>query len=214
MNASNLKRLSELLKSNRMGDTHPKFEETNIDFFVYDAIYNNVDKLDGLIDLIDKVEIKNKVIVEIGCYLGVSTEAFLLHEPKKMYAIDPWENYSEIPTDCFDEIEQKFRDRVKNYKNIEIIKNYSVEAAKDFKENSLDFVYIDGNHEYSYVSADIEAWWPKIRQGGYIGGHDFYAHMGHGTGVETAVYHYFGNEGHLDNHVEAFSDSSWLFKKL
>jgi hypothetical protein len=38
----------------------------------------------------------------------------------------------------------------------------------------VDFVYIDGNHGYRAVSEDIRAWWPKIRPGGVLGGHDFY----------------------------------------
>jgi hypothetical protein len=38
----------------------------------------------------------------------------------------------------------------------------------------VDFVYIDGNHNYRAVTEDIRAWWPKIRPNGVMGGHDFY----------------------------------------
>lgn len=49
----------------------------------------------------------------------------------------------------------------------------SVEAAKKFADESLDFVYIDANHSYKYVKEDILAWLPKIKKGGIIGGHDW-----------------------------------------
>jgi len=215
---ADLSNQSRMMGESRSPSTNP-LGEANGTFTPTDSIH-------GLIDLAKKVNIEDKVIAEVGCYLGVSTETFLLHKPKKMYAIDPWGvdlNYDEsdgyLPDGGWGEIEQKFKERVGPYEEytiIEIIKNTSIEAAKGFEENSLDFLYIDGNHEHSHVSADIEAWWPKIKRGGYMGGHDFYVHTHppEYTGVEATVYHYFGHEGHLNNHVESFSDSSWLFKKL
>jgi len=52
-------------------------------------------------------------------------------------------------------------------------REWSLEAAKEFEDGSLDFVYIDANHRYEYVVADIAAWLPKVRSGGCIAGHDF-----------------------------------------
>lgn len=57
--------------------------------------------------------------------------------------------------------------------NIKLIEKPSVDAAKDIPDASLDFVYIDANHEQEYVEDDIEAWYPKVKAGGVIGGHDF-----------------------------------------
>lgn len=51
----------------------------------------------------------------------------------------------------------------------------SVDAAKEIEDGSLDIVFIDGDHTYEGCKADIEAWFPKIRDGGWIAGHD-YAH--------------------------------------
>jgi hypothetical protein len=48
----------------------------------------------------------------------------------------------------------------------------SVAVAATYEDESLDFVFIDGDHRYEHVKADIEAWWPKVKPGGYIGGHD------------------------------------------
>jgi hypothetical protein len=55
-----------------------------------------------------------------------------------------------------------------------LIKDYSVEASKQFKNGQLDFVYIDANHYYDYVMQDLIAWRPKIRKGGILSGHDYF----------------------------------------
>ena len=55
-----------------------------------------------------------------------------------------------------------------------VIKKWSVDASKDFKNESLDFVYIDGDHRFDAVIQDIIAWSKKVRIGGIISGHDYY----------------------------------------
>lgn len=54
------------------------------------------------------------------------------------------------------------------------IREFSVPAAAGIQDESLDFAYIDGAHDYTNVTADLAAWWPKVRPGGIFGGHDFY----------------------------------------
>lgn len=48
-----------------------------------------------------------------------------------------------------------------------------MEAAQDFADRSLDFVYIDGNHQFQYVAWDIAEWSKKVKVGGIISGHDY-----------------------------------------
>lgn len=57
--------------------------------------------------------------------------------------------------------------------DVELLRMTSVEAAPLVADGSLDFVYIDGNHNKPYVLADLEAWTPKVRKGGVISGHDY-----------------------------------------
>jgi predicted O-methyltransferase YrrM len=54
-----------------------------------------------------------------------------------------------------------------------MLRMYSSQAAKLFPDGSLDFIYIDANHKYDYVKEDIELWWPKLKSGGMISGHDY-----------------------------------------
>lgn len=66
---------------------------------------------------------------------------------------------------------------------VTIIRKTSVQAAKQFKNGSLDFVFIDGSHDTDSVCADIDAWLPKVKAGGIIAGHDYKTHRQ----VEIAV---------------------------
>lgn len=49
----------------------------------------------------------------------------------------------------------------------------SVEAAQQFPDSYFDVVWIDADHTYEGCKADIAAWWPKVRAGGFIGGDDW-----------------------------------------
>lgn len=77
-------------------------------------------------------------------------------------------------------------------KYINAIRKPSVEAAALYADNSLDFVFIDADHLYKHVKADIEAWWPKVKPGGVFAGDDYY-----GKDVRRAV-----NEKFADSYRE------------
>ena len=57
------------------------------------------------------------------------------------------------------------------FKNVQIVKRKSVEAASQFQDNSIDMVFIDGAHDRKSVHDDIEAWYPKCKT--LLCGHDF-----------------------------------------
>ena len=56
---------------------------------------------------------------------------------------------------------------------IQLIISDSVAAARLFAEASLDWVHLDARHDYASVKADIEAWLPKIKAGGWLSGDDY-----------------------------------------
>ena len=60
----------------------------------------------------------------------------------------------------------------------EILRTFSVEASRSILaraqgQPSLDFVYLDARHDYEGIKEDLNAWWPLLKQGGLIAGHDF-----------------------------------------
>lgn len=136
-------------------------------------------------------ELGYKVGAEVGVFDGHYSVVLCREIPGvKLYAIDPWTVYEGYRTRKFEPnmaaAKKLAYESLEPY-NCHIIEDFSVEAAKTFADESLDFVYIDGNHEYSHVKADIEAWTPKVRQGGILAGHDYYVTRAGNTGVVDAV---------------------------
>jgi|TARA_R110000824_G_scaffold2570_4_gene11849 predicted O-methyltransferase YrrM len=64
----------------------------------------------------------------------------------------------------------------KRYKNIFQINNWTVNASRLFDDESIDFVYVDADHSYKGCMADLEAWYPKLKKGGILSGHDYGEH--------------------------------------
>lgn len=122
-------------------------------------------------------ELNFKTGAEIGVMQGKFSEVICQNNPQvKLYAIDPWLPYKEY--DDFTKEDQFlafYHDAVKRLSkyNCEIIRKSSMEAVNNFKDESLDFVYIDANHYLKYVVEDIVEWTKKVRKGGIISGHDF-----------------------------------------
>jgi len=55
---------------------------------------------------------------------------------------------------------------------VSVMKGKSEDLVSKFNKDDLDFIYIDGSHEYEYVKKDLE-WADKVKSGGIIGGHDY-----------------------------------------
>lgn len=124
------------------------------------------------------VEMGYKVGAEIGVYRGSFTEKFC-NKGLKMYAIDPWAGYkgagrSEQAQEMQDYNYSRAKRILSPYKNCEIIRKASMDAVSDFKPESLDFVYIDGDHRFRYFAEDIYEWYWRIKRGGVISGHDYF----------------------------------------
>jgi len=69
---------------------------------------------------------------------------------------------------------------------VKLLKMGSVEAAERFGPGSVDFIYIDGAHDYESVRADLAAWYPKLSDRGILAGHDW-TDQPHHAGVKRAV---------------------------
>lgn len=123
-------------------------------------------------------QIKNGVCAEIGVLEGYYSKKILEQNPKTLYLIDVWmplENYEDITNNInYPNALEKVKKISDSYPNkCVIIKEASIEAAKKFKNDFFDFIYIDSNHCYEEVKKDIINWFPKVKNGGILGGHDY-----------------------------------------
>lgn len=114
---------------------------------------------------------------EIGVQRGNNAISILKElNIKKLYLIDIWEDYKG-QTHKFENLKNYIMvlSRFRKNKRVEIIRAFSNEGSKKIENCSLDFVYIDANHEYQYVYNDIDCWYKKIRNGGVLAGHDVFS---------------------------------------
>lgn len=122
-------------------------------------------------------EIGFTVGAEIGVFLGEFTEQ-LCRVGLSIYAIDPWTGYAGAGRT--EQVQKKqdtnfteARKRLSPFKNCTLIRQTSMEAVKDFDDNVLDFIYIDGDHKFRYIAEDLSEWYQKVKPGGIISGHDY-----------------------------------------
>lgn len=140
-----------------------------------------IDKHRGLTTLFTELGYK------VGAEVGVSKGRFskwILHQMRKnkpkLFLVDDYPIYEDFgyyadperQKACFEEAKK----RLEKF-NCEWINKPSVEAAKDFLDESLDFVFIDANHHYEFVVEDIAKWSEKVKKGGIVSGHDYSRHM-------------------------------------
>lgn len=116
---------------------------------------------------------------EVGVERGKYSEVLLKANPTlHLYSIDAWqayEGYRDHMTQ--EEMDVLFDDAKKRLVSFsdrnELIKGFSTEVAESFEDESLDFVYLDANHEFQHVVNDIAAWERKVKVGGIVAGHDY-----------------------------------------
>lgn len=116
---------------------------------------------------------------EVGVERGIYSEILLQANPDlQLYSIDCWEAYEgyrdHMTQEEMDLLYEQAKARLGLYHpRCIVIKGFSTEVAKDITDESLDFVYLDGNHEFVEVVNDIAAWEKKVKVGGIIAGHDY-----------------------------------------
>jgi len=128
------------------------------------------------VQMLDLIPIQGKECVEVGVYKGDFSAEILKRNPKSLHLIDPWVNYPEMPKvsdEDFEGIYQGVIERFRSAKNVIIHRSPSIHVAADCPEDRVDFVYIDGHHDYEPCLRDMRAWYPKIRDGGWLCGHDY-----------------------------------------
>lgn len=124
-----------------------------------------------LVHYVNGLSIQNAV--EVGVRHGHYSK-FILDNTNvnKLYAIDPWEVNAELhnPNEAY----QNCKNKLDPYgERAQMIKALSPEICSEFEDESIDFVYIDALHDYESVKKDINGWYPKLKKGCIISGHDY-----------------------------------------
>ncbi|MEM6659098.1 MAG: class I SAM-dependent methyltransferase [Pseudomonadota bacterium] len=149
---------------------------------------------------------KGGVAVEIGVWQGEFSPTILkLLEPSQLFLIDPWKHIEqESHTTAFvgrtedEKMEAIFQKVVNSFKKeieagkVGIIRDFSVPALQLFDDDSISFAYVDGDHSYEGVTADLAALFPKIKTGGIMAFDDYHRRGWWGDGVIRAVNEFLG----------------------
>jgi predicted O-methyltransferase YrrM len=127
-------------------------------------------------DIIKNVQ--NGIFVEIGTDNGILAEFILANSTNSiLYCVDPYVCYNDyddainnvtgnnLYETTYNKLKTKFGNRVI------FVRKFSEEASNDIP-NDIDFLYIDGNHRYTYVYKDLELYYPKVKKNGYVVGDD------------------------------------------
>lgn len=141
----------------------------------------------------------NETAVEVGTDKGVFARMLLQFWPGKLVCVDPYyraydaEEIPEMSGNRFQDYKEAVLALREYGKRAQIIRLSSVDASALFARESLCFVYVDACHQYEAVKQDIEVWWPKLKKGGVLAGHDIVSSgedhkKGWGRHVQPAVF--------------------------
>jgi SAM-dependent methyltransferase len=128
-------------------------------------------------------------ILEIGSWLGQGSTAVLIDEARRqqgtIYCVDTWkgnpnvERHQSIVRDY--DVLGTFLQNVAVRGGQDVVRTLimsSDEAAGLMRDATFDFVFIDADHSYAATRRDLQAWRPKVKPGGYLGGHDCEGRVG------------------------------------
>lgn len=176
--------------------------ELSVRFFPHWNILTGT-QVTGLIQLIFdiyKINPEAKHWVEIGTHIGESALIIASFDyVESLHCIDP-------QIDMYRDILNK---RLYHLQKIKMHSLVSSEGSKSFNNQSVNVVYVDGDHSYESVKQDIDLWYPKIKLGGFICGHD-YSELFH-PDVYQAVNEFI--EQHKLN-IKKYVDGSWMIRKV
>ena len=131
-------------------------------------------------------ELNFNIGVEIGVDRGEYSEVLCKANPNlRLFGVDPYQLSAYEPVinpqqagihvnqEGFEGNYEQATTRLKPYPNYRLVRSYSMDALKLFEDDSLDFVYIDANHDFPNFINDLHEWLKKVKTGGIMSGHDY-----------------------------------------
>jgi len=120
--------------------------------------------------------------VELGVQNGHYSEVMLKawKNNKEYHLVDLWaplDNYADVANVDQDEQNHRFlgtMERVSPWKGkVQVCRNFTTYCVTQYQDDYFDFVYVDARHDYKGVHVDLVDWWPKLKVGGIMAGHDY-----------------------------------------
>lgn len=152
--------------------------------------------------------------VEVGTCWGRYAKTLCKSNPElELFTVDPYrviyqDKWTEtIGQEDLEKIRSKAKKVLKQF-NCKMIRKSSMEAVRDFENESIDFVYIDGSHQFDYVITDLVEWGRKVKKGGIILGHDYNL-----EDVKRAVDSYIDSHEVAELNLTDEKSPSWWFKR-
>ena len=167
---------------------------------------------EGLIEPINSL--KGELVgVEVGVCLAHTTEAFAkgIKNLKKLYAVDNYPTFvdwdgSDWNKDRQDLMKKAAQEKILAHKDkVEFLHVSSEEFVKTIEDESLDFVFIDGDHSFEAALKDFQNYYPKVKKGGIFGGHDIQL-----DSVRNALTYFLKEKS---NEVIGVTNSAWYLRK-
>tara|TARA_R110000868_G_scaffold3864_7_gene23763 strand:- start:1627 stop:2274 length:648 start_codon:yes stop_codon:yes gene_type:complete len=167
---------------------------------------------EGLIEPINSL--KGELVgVEVGVCLAHTTEAFAkgIKNLKKLYAVDNYPTFvdwdgSDWNKDRQDLMKKAAQEKMLAHKDkVEFLHVSSEEFVKTIEDESLDFVFIDGDHSFEAALKDFQNYYPKVKKGGIFGGHDIQL-----DSVRNALTYFLKEKS---NEVIGVTNSAWYLRK-
>lgn len=173
--------------------------------------------------LFEEYDKKDLIGAEIGTHTGDHAVCLLKNNKIKfMYLIDEYHVFNDAGKYFIDQnkSEKKARKALSKFSGkFEIIKENSDSAHSKLGKESLDFVYIDGGHSYKQVKKDIKNYFPLVKKGGILGGHDFHSSPVNDrgrqvkNGVVEAVLEFINEAGYKASDLRMDYYDWWIIKK-
>lgn len=142
------------------------------DWFTYPDVYSSA---------VNKFQ--NGNFIEIGSWKGrsvayLAVEIINSKKDIKLYCVDTWEGSEEHFRDGLitpdTDLYNMFLNNIAPVRSVLTpIRSTSIDAAKTFEDEFFDFIFIDASHKYEDVKNDMNAWYPKLKKGGFFAGHDY-----------------------------------------
>jgi hypothetical protein len=176
----------KIVHFNGVGASNGDAKQVEMSAYLNDTLLKRIHSFisfDNRLQMIQALIPEHATIAEIGVFKGQFALELLKKNPKHLYLIDCWtkgpmvsgdqdgNNVEQVP-DC-EQLYNNLKTRLKFYPNVSLHRQFSTDFLPLLKDNTLDVVYIDGDHSYEGVKKDLEFSYSKIKKYGWIMGHDY-----------------------------------------